>query len=170
MPDNISITGVASGRTIATDDIGGVHYQRTKTSIGADGSATDLAFGQGTMAASLPVAIASNQTAVPVSGPATNTELRATPLPVDQAMAGTVAVARATITTSSTQIVAARAGRHRLIVKNTGANPIFIGPTGVTTANGWSLAAGQTLEMETTAALFGVVAASTETAATIEEF
>lgn len=30
--------------SFATDDIGGVHYQRTKLSIGADGAATDLSY------------------------------------------------------------------------------------------------------------------------------
>lgn len=54
MPDNITITPGA-GQTIATDDIGGVNYQRVKISIGADGSATDLAFGQAAKTASLPV-------------------------------------------------------------------------------------------------------------------
>lgn len=40
MADNI--TAPASGAVLATDDIGGIHYPRTKISIGADGSATDL--------------------------------------------------------------------------------------------------------------------------------
>ena len=42
MADNVVITpGV--GKTIATDDVGSVHYQRCKISIGADGSASDVA-------------------------------------------------------------------------------------------------------------------------------
>ncbi len=41
MADNIAITA-GTGTTIATDDIGGVMYQRVKLSIGADGSATDV--------------------------------------------------------------------------------------------------------------------------------
>ncbi|MBK8211611.1 MAG: hypothetical protein IPK78_18300 [Rhodospirillales bacterium] len=44
-----------------------MQYQRVKLALGADGAATDLAPGQGLMAASVPVAIASNQSAVPVS-------------------------------------------------------------------------------------------------------
>ena len=93
MADNVAITP-GTGATIATDDIGGVQYQRIKVALGADGEASDLAPGQATMAASVPVAIASNQSAVPVSGsvsvsgsvavtgPATDAQLRATPLPV----------------------------------------------------------------------------------------
>lgn len=41
MADNVSITA-GSGTTIATDDVGGVQYQRVKIGVGADGSATDV--------------------------------------------------------------------------------------------------------------------------------
>lgn len=37
-----TITAPAAGIVFATDDIGGVHYPRTKISIGADGAAADL--------------------------------------------------------------------------------------------------------------------------------
>jgi hypothetical protein len=41
MADNVNVT--PSGTTpIATDDVGGVQYQRVKLSVGADGSATDV--------------------------------------------------------------------------------------------------------------------------------
>lgn len=40
MADNIDITP-GSGRTVATDDIGGSHYQRVKVTWGADGTASD---------------------------------------------------------------------------------------------------------------------------------
>lgn len=66
MADNVEITAGA-GTTVAADDIGGVKYQRVKVSLGADGAAADLAPGQATMAASVPVVVASNQSAVPVS-------------------------------------------------------------------------------------------------------
>lgn len=39
MADN---TTVAAGSTYATDDIGGVHYQRVKLTVGADGTAVDV--------------------------------------------------------------------------------------------------------------------------------
>lgn len=41
MADNVAITA-GSGTTIATDDVGGFHYQRVKPAFGADGSATDV--------------------------------------------------------------------------------------------------------------------------------
>lgn len=40
MADNVAITA-GSGTSIASDDIGGVQYQRVKVSWGADGSAND---------------------------------------------------------------------------------------------------------------------------------
>ena len=70
MADNVAITA-GSGTTIASDDIGGVQYQRVKLVVGADGVAADLAPGQAAMAASVPVAIASNQSAVPVTNAGT---------------------------------------------------------------------------------------------------
>jgi len=41
MADNVAITP-GTGATIATDDVGGIQYQRVKVGIGADGSAVDL--------------------------------------------------------------------------------------------------------------------------------
>lgn len=41
MADTVAITA-GSGTSIATDDVSGVHYQRIKRSVGADGSATDF--------------------------------------------------------------------------------------------------------------------------------
>jgi hypothetical protein len=40
MADNVPITA-GSGTNIATDDIGGTHFQRVKVAHGADGTATD---------------------------------------------------------------------------------------------------------------------------------
>ncbi len=59
MADNVAITAGA-GTTVAADDIGGVMHQRVKVSVGADGAATDLAFGGGLAAASLPVTVATD--------------------------------------------------------------------------------------------------------------
>lgn len=41
MPDNLAYTA-GVGSTVATDDIGGVHFQRVKPAIGADGTAVDV--------------------------------------------------------------------------------------------------------------------------------
>lgn len=79
MADNVAITA-GSGTSVAADDIGGHLHQRVKLTWGVDGSAVDASAsnplpvtvenantnGQATMANSAPVAIASNQSAIPV--------------------------------------------------------------------------------------------------------
>jgi len=67
MADNIAVTEGA-GKTIRADEVGGALYQVIKIAIGPDGSASDLDWGQQAMGSSLPVVIASDQSAVPVSG------------------------------------------------------------------------------------------------------
>lgn len=41
MADNVILNSGAGGATAAADDIGGVHHQRVKISVGADGAASD---------------------------------------------------------------------------------------------------------------------------------
>lgn len=48
MADNVTITP-GTGASVATDEIGGIHYQRVKVALGADGSAADAASGAGTV-------------------------------------------------------------------------------------------------------------------------
>lgn len=75
-----NITAPATGAVLATDDIGGIHYPRTKLSFGADGSATDVS-----SAAPLPVT-----GTITVTGALTDTQLRATPVPVSGTVTATV--------------------------------------------------------------------------------
>jgi hypothetical protein len=67
MADNIAISA-GTGTSVATDDVSGVHFQKVKIDLGGDGASSPLGVGQQAMAASVPVAIASNQSAVPASG------------------------------------------------------------------------------------------------------
>lgn len=46
MADNVAITA-GTGTSIATDDIGGVQYQRVKVALGADGTGVDAVGGSG---------------------------------------------------------------------------------------------------------------------------
>lgn len=60
MTDNVTFTSGANSTppastVVATDQIGGVHYQVLKIGLGADGSVTLLGIGQQADAASLPV-------------------------------------------------------------------------------------------------------------------
>lgn len=64
MADNVPIDpGVGVGaQDIATDDVGGAHYQKIKLDAGGDGVAVPVVAGQQAMAASVPVVVASDQT------------------------------------------------------------------------------------------------------------
>lgn len=69
MADNISVTQ-GYGTTMATDDIGGVHYPRTKLVFGADGSQSDVSTSNRLpvdVSASLVSALAKEQTLQEVS-------------------------------------------------------------------------------------------------------
>jgi hypothetical protein len=80
MADNVAITQ-GTGTTVATDDISDVHYQVVKLGVGA-ANAVDghLDFGQAAMAASLPVALASDHSDVKVTLDGETVELGATAL------------------------------------------------------------------------------------------
>lgn len=64
MADNVTFTPGA-GATGATDYIGGIHYPRVKTSLGADGTANDAVAGAGPVGTGVQrVTLASNDPAV----------------------------------------------------------------------------------------------------------
>lgn len=52
---------------VATDEVSGANYQRVKLDIGGDGASVPVDGGQEVMAGSIPVTIASDQSAVPIS-------------------------------------------------------------------------------------------------------
>lgn len=85
MPDNVGYTP-GTGATVAADDIGGVLYQRVKIGIGDDGTAVDVS-----AANPLPVtgAVTAN---TGLAQPLTNTELRASAIPVSISGTPTVIV------------------------------------------------------------------------------
>jgi len=73
MADGVAVTA-GSGTTIASDDIAGVHYQRVKIGIGADGSATDWS-----SAAPAPIVLTAGETHVgEVGGKTTLVEVQPT--------------------------------------------------------------------------------------------
>ena len=68
MADNYKARGSdAVESTFGADDISGVLHPRVKLTIGADGTAVDLDTGQELKADSLPVVLASDQGALPVT-------------------------------------------------------------------------------------------------------
>lgn len=64
MADNVAITA-GTGTSVATDDIAGVHYQRVKLALGADGAAVDAVAGAGAVSTAVQrVTLASDDPAV----------------------------------------------------------------------------------------------------------
>jgi len=85
-------------------------------------------------------------------------DVNATPV-----LATTIVTADKTIGTSATLIDAGSSGRQSVTMYNAGSNPIYVGPSGVTTANGFLIPVGQSFTADkNTAALYGIVAAGTE--------
>lgn len=84
---------------------------------------------------------------------------------------GTIATAQASVGTTSTQIVAARANRGAVTITNLGTTDIFIGVTGVTATTGTLLlgSKGASITIPTNAAVFGV-AATAQTVSVLEVF
>jgi hypothetical protein len=77
MADNVPITA-GVGTPIATDEIGGVHYQRVKLDLGADGVSAPVV---GTLPVSGTVSVSNFPASQEVTGPLTDTQLRAAPVP-----------------------------------------------------------------------------------------
>jgi hypothetical protein len=134
MADNVTLPG--TGAVVAADEVGGAVYQRVKLALGADGAAADLAPGQGLMAASVPVAIASNQSAVAVSvGPS-----------------AAIVHGQKTVTTAGTEealgsSTALSSGvRIKALHANTGW--VYVGANPVTASTGFVLDAGEEVFLE----------------------
>lgn len=89
-----------------------------------------------------------------------------------------LATGQASVTTGNISIVAARTGvsgtgRKTVCITNaTGTGPVYIGNTGVSTANGQYLAgaAGASMCLDTQAAIFGTVTTTTQTVTYVETF
>ena len=78
--------------------------------------------------------------------------------------------ARVSVATTATRLDTSTAGgmgSSSLLVKNKGANSIYLGGSGVTTATGYELGTGDSISVDlkaSDAGLYGIVAAATETA------
>lgn len=84
---------------------------------------------------------------------------------------GSLATGQVSVTTASTQVVAARAGRGKVTISVGSANTCALGNTGVTTTTGFPLQpiAGASVTLDTSAAIFAICSATT-TISFIEQF
>jgi hypothetical protein len=70
MADNTTLNTGAGGDVIATDDIGGVKYQRVKVTYGPDGASSDVAVGNGLPVASSNVTVTNRSGSITTGGTA----------------------------------------------------------------------------------------------------
>lgn len=118
MADNVTISAMSGGDTIAADDIAGIKFQRMKVCHGADGVATDASATDPLPVTTAPAGtVATGATTVTTAGTAVQ-------LPAGAALSVTVRAL------------------------STNAGTIYIGPVGVTTATGFPLSAGDALSMD----------------------
>jgi hypothetical protein len=178
-----STTGANSIPVVIASDQGDVPVNIDKYG----GTATTL--GQKASAASIPTVIASDQSDIPVNidkfgGTATTLgqKVMASSIPVvlasDQiplstnqaGFAGTVLTTSVSVGTTATVLPAASlANRKTLVVHNSGSATIFLGGSGVTTANGMPILKGSSFSADIGSALiYGIVASGTQTAIVME--
>jgi hypothetical protein len=82
------------------------------------------------------------------------------------------ATSQATVATTATLIVAQRSGRDTVVVENTGTTDVYLGNSTVTTTSGLLLPGviGASVAIETTDAVYGVVASGTQKVCAVENF
>lgn len=104
MADNVVANTGSGGATFRTDDVGGVQFPYSKIDAGGDGVSVPIVAGQQLKAASLPVVLASDQGALPITDNAGSLTVDGT-----VAISGTVAVTdnSGSLTVDSTQLPAA---------------------------------------------------------------
>lgn len=121
--------------------------------------------GQKPSATSIPVVIASDQSALPVTG----TFFQAVQ-PITR-VGATLNTNQISVGSTSTLILAANANRKRLVLINMGTTNVFIGNIGVTIGTGQLLLgiAGYIIPLYFTGAVYGIVGTGTQTIAYLEE-
>ncbi len=83
-----------------------------------------------------------------------------------------LATSQVTANSTATQLAAARPTRGAITVQNLGTTPVYVGPAGVTAANGLLLpgVVGATVTIPTTAAVFGIASTGTQPVAVLETY
>lgn len=76
-----------------------------------------------------------------------------------------ISSAQVSVGTTATSVLAAGVGGGRVRVRNAGAASVFLGASGVTTAAGYELTTGSTVDLvlEANETLYGIVATGTQT-------
>jgi hypothetical protein len=175
-----TMPSVSIGNFPASQAVTGTFWQPTQpvsavtlplpTGAALDSSVASLsgkfgALGQKAMAGSAPVVIASDQSAIPIA---------AATLPLPTGAANFVTT-QTSVTTTATQLAAARTGaagvgRIADLIVNNSTSTIFVGGSGVTTANGISIVAGASITLNVQGAIYAIVASGTATVSNMETY
>lgn len=92
--------------------------------------------------------VSDNGGSLTVDGPLTNTELRATPVPVSEGGVGSATVTRVTVNTTAVTLAASNSSRRRLVVHNeTGTLFVKYGTSASATDYTWRLTANTVVEI-----------------------
>lgn len=79
----------------------------------------------------------------------------------------TISASRVTVDTTAggVAIASSISGGRSIVVRHRGTNPVYLGPSGVTTATGFQLNAGDAVQFDLSGgdSLFGIVASGSET-------
>lgn len=147
MPDNVELNPGTGGATLATDDVGGVHYQVVKLTIGADGAAGSyLVGGSGNVDGGTQRVVLANDVALPagsntigkvdVTSVITGTGATNLGKAIDNAAGGTdTGVAPLAVRTDSLTTLTPADGDYAPIrVSSTGA--LWVIPSGTVTVSG----------------------------------
>lgn len=87
-----------------------------------------------------------------------------------QACAATITSGQATLSTAASQVVALSTTRRSIVIRNNDASiSIYVGVTGVTSSTGVLVKAGESISINTTAAIFAVAASATPTVSYLAE-
>ena len=125
--DSINIlpdTGVT--KAIALDNVGGIEYQAVKIALGLDAAIdTLLDSGQQTMANSVPVVLASNQTAVPVDGSAVTQPVSGT-ITINDPSVSAATLSNVSGSASSVTLLASNASRKKAILFNDSTAALYL--------------------------------------------
>jgi hypothetical protein len=162
-----ALTETAPATDTASSGLNG-RLQRIAQRITSLIALVPVSLGQKAMASSFAVVVSSDQSAIPISA-------ATLPLPTGAATAAgspSIATAQVTVTTGNITVCAARAGLFAVTVINHGTTDVFLGITGVTTANGAKLKGtdGASITFPTSAAIFGTVSSGTQAVSVLETF
>lgn len=164
-PGAVLVPGVNAfiTNTVAVADTTGAATQAPVAPATATATKSDLIGAQATTAAVNPT----NGQQSALSSDTNNNLL------VSAGGAPNLATAQVSVTTGNITVAAARALRRAVTITNvTGTGPVYIGNTGVSTSTGTYLGGtpGSSITLNTTAAVFGTVSATTQTVTVVETY